>query len=293
MPPRKGHLGPKNLIATAKIPLPQCDGPKLHPFADDKASLEFVRLLSDPTLDADAHVFEVSIGGQSYALKAFKYYSDEEDHWVLDEFERDLLSQPGAGNQALLDHLNYYFDPFYNECRAYGKIIEAKLNGEVAVRCHGYLMLSPEHEDELDHRFGITGWNRPIEEHDKSPSERQPLRAIVKNLVLEDTEWIPRVANKMLRDLKKMRKLEIYAMDIKPENYKAGLLVDLSLTLTVRHVVFQIKPEFQTRGYKNQVLVDFDAMIRDQKVKTRIRAFRNAETAKKLRSYKGQSRSCV
>lgn len=192
-----------------------------------------------------------------------------------------------AGNQAPLDHLNCYFDPFYNECRAYGKLIDAKLNGEVAVRCHGYLMLSPEHEDELDHRFGITGWNRPIEEYDKSPSERQPLRAIVKDLVLEDTEWIPRIANKMLRDLKKMRKLEIYTMDIKPENYKAGLLVDLSLALTAPHVVFQIKPEFQTRGYKNQDLVDFDAMMRDQKVKTRIRAFRNAETTRKLRSYKG------
>ncbi len=72
MLPRKGQFGPKNPTATAKIPLPQCDGPKLHPFADDKASLEFVRLLSDPTLDADAHVFEVSIGGQSYALKAVR-----------------------------------------------------------------------------------------------------------------------------------------------------------------------------------------------------------------------------
>lgn len=72
MPPRKGQVGPKNLIASAKIPLPQCDGPKLHPFADDKANLEFVRLLLDPTLDADAHVFEVSIGGQSYALKAVR-----------------------------------------------------------------------------------------------------------------------------------------------------------------------------------------------------------------------------
>lgn len=72
MPPKKGQLGPKNFIATAKIPLPECEGPKLHPFADDKASLEFVRLLSDPTLDADAHVFEVSIGGQSCALKAVR-----------------------------------------------------------------------------------------------------------------------------------------------------------------------------------------------------------------------------
>lgn len=49
--------------------LPQCNGPKLHPFVDDKASLEFIRLLSDPLIDRHACVFEVSIGGQSFALK--------------------------------------------------------------------------------------------------------------------------------------------------------------------------------------------------------------------------------
>lgn len=93
-----------------------------------------------------------------------------------------------AGNPAPLDHLDYYFDSFYNECRAYGKLVEAKLNGEVAVRCHGYLMLSHEQEDELDRRFGITDWNRPIEQYDMSPSKRPLLRAIVKNLILEDPE---------------------------------------------------------------------------------------------------------
>lgn len=205
---------------------------------------------------------------------------------ALDDFERDLLSRPVAGNPAPLDHLDYYFDPFYNECRAYGKLVEAELNGEVAVRCHGYLMLSYKQEDDLDRRFGITDWNRPIEQYDMSPSKRPPLRATVKDLILEDPEWSPRVANKMLRDLKRMRKLGVYAMDIKPDNYKGGLLVDLSIALTYPHIVFQIKPEFQQQGYKNQDLIAFDAMMRDQNVKTRIRAFRNIETMRKLRSYK-------
>ncbi|KAI4279928.1 MAG: hypothetical protein L6R38_004868 [Xanthoria sp. 2 TBL-2021] len=84
----------------------------------------------------------------------------------------------------------------------------------------------------------------------------------------------------MLRDLKKIRKLGVYAVDIKPNNYKGGLLVDLSIALTHPHIVFQTKPEFQQQGYKNQDLIAFDAMMQDQKVKTRIRAFRNIEIAR-------------
>lgn len=69
---RKGQLRRRNLPATANIPLPQFNGPKLYPFEDDEANLEFVRLLSDPISDADAYVFEVAIGGQPYALKAVR-----------------------------------------------------------------------------------------------------------------------------------------------------------------------------------------------------------------------------
>ncbi len=90
----------------------------------------------------------------------------------------------------------------YNECRAYGKPIEENLNGEVDNRFHGYMMLLAQQVDGLGHQFETKSSNRPFEEYDKPPSERQPLRAIVQNLVLKDTEWKPRVANEMLRDLK-------------------------------------------------------------------------------------------
>ncbi|KAL8951220.1 MAG: hypothetical protein Q9222_002783 [Ikaeria aurantiellina] len=293
---------PKEKTRAARLPLPQCDGPKLHPFDDDTARLEFIRILSDTSIDADAYVFEVSIGGQPFALKVvrlnlssapsccklipaqFHFYDDEEDLMGLDEYERKILSRPVAGNSAPLDHLDHYFDPFYNECRAYGKLVGAKLNGEVAVRCHGYMMLSSKQEDALDQKFGASDWNRPVEEYDRLPSTRPPLRAIVKDLILDDTRWTPRVANKMLRDLKKMRKLGIYVMDVKPENYKDGMLVDFSVALTNPHVVFDIKPDFQIQGYKNEDLIAFDAMMQEQKVKTTIRASRNPDTVRKLRS---------
>jgi hypothetical protein len=50
-------------------PLPECEGPKLVPFKDRKANVDFVRLLSDNEQNGQSHVFEVSIKGKAYALK--------------------------------------------------------------------------------------------------------------------------------------------------------------------------------------------------------------------------------
>ena len=49
--------------------LPRCQGPKLHPFHDRKAVVTFLRLLSEVDSKGHAHVFEVSIGSEYYALK--------------------------------------------------------------------------------------------------------------------------------------------------------------------------------------------------------------------------------
>lgn len=42
-------------------PLPQIDRPKRHPFPDAKATITFVRILSDVLSEGHAHVLEVSI----------------------------------------------------------------------------------------------------------------------------------------------------------------------------------------------------------------------------------------
>ena len=50
-------------------PLPQCEGPKLRPFAKSTATVKFKRLLSDLYSEGQAHVFEASIGSTAYAVK--------------------------------------------------------------------------------------------------------------------------------------------------------------------------------------------------------------------------------
>ncbi|KAL8937606.1 MAG: hypothetical protein Q9216_004346 [Gyalolechia sp. 2 TL-2023] len=269
MPPKtpRSHGRPRGRPKKAGARLPPIEGPKLHQFADFDADIEFVQLLTDPESDTSAHVFEVIIAARSYALKIFKHYDKEEDDQTLWGSQRD---------KAPLDELEYYFDPFYNECRAYGQLVEANLNGEVAVRCHGYMILPIPFKHQLKKKFGVNGWDQPTD---------LPLRAIVKDFAPEDTTWTPAVARKMLKDLKRMRKANVYAMDVKPENYKKGLLVDFSIALTKPHFVFDVKPEHQVRGYMKEDLILFDDMMREKNVKTRIRASRNEDTMKKLRSY--------
>lgn len=54
-----------------------------------------------------------------------------------------------------LDLLYAHMYPFHNECRAVGRIIQAGLNGKVAVRCHGYLTVPATMEEGLEQRFHI------------------------------------------------------------------------------------------------------------------------------------------
>ena len=169
-------------------------------------------------------------------------------------------------------------DPFYNECRAYGRLVEKGLNGDVAVRCHGYVTLAPEREVELEQRFGISRLDRPWH-----VDERQVLRAIVKDLVREDAPLTHKIVKKMLRDLKRMRAEGVYNMDIRARNYKDGMLVDLSIAITTPHYLFETKPSWRVRNYKWQDLLQFDEMIKEENIATWVRARPNKEYLAKLR----------
>ena len=55
-------------------PVPDCRGPKLGPFKDRKATIDFRRLLSDGDSESGghAHVFEVCIKSVVYVLKVVR-----------------------------------------------------------------------------------------------------------------------------------------------------------------------------------------------------------------------------
>ena len=54
------------------------------------------------------------------------------------------------------DHIvRHHIDPFFAECRAFGRLLEAGKDNALAVRCHGYAFLPPEIDVRIAQKFGI------------------------------------------------------------------------------------------------------------------------------------------
>lgn len=211
-----------------------------------------------------------------YILISLKFKFYDPGHLTLSDKEVDKVTL-----STILEHS----DPFYNECRAFGRFEQSNVNGKVAVHCYGHLSFSADHEKAIDKHFDTCGmWERYLAEERLPPSERRPLRAIVKDLVREEKPLTHMMVKKMLRDLKKIRKLGVYPMDIRAPNYKAGILLDLSTAYTEPHFIFELRPSFDTAYRKARDLVRFDDMIAEAGVKTWVRALPNEEYTKKLRS---------
>lgn len=210
----------------------------------------------------------------------FKFYDDTEHRAPLDEDEQEVVP---------VDLLRAHMDPFYRECRAYGRLIEKQMNGKVAARCHGYLTISAGKEEELRQNFRVDIWDRPDSEYLKPVSRREPFRAIVKDLISEEIGFTQKIVGKMRRDLKKIRSVGVYPMDIHARNYKQGLLLDFSLAMTEPHYLFAIMPRWRVEEFKLDDLLAFDSMIKDEGVVTWERALPNSEYCKKLRPRKSKN----
>ncbi len=63
----------------------------------------------------------------------------------------------------------------------------------------------------------------------------------MKELVSQDEPLTGKVADKMLRDLKRIRSKGIYIGDVHERNYETGLLVDMSTARTLPHYLFDIR----------------------------------------------------
>ena len=187
------------------------------------------------------------------------------------------------------DTLRYHSDPFFNECRAYGRLQEKSLNGKIAVRCYGYITVPAETEIQLERQFQITDWDRPEEEYERPVSERQPLRALVKDLVRNDLPLTSKVADKILRDTKRMRRCGVYPGDIRPRNYKNGLLVDFSIARTEPYFLFEIRHAKQVERMKNSDLYMWEEMVEENKLRPSLRAIRNEKYCANLRPRKKET----
>ncbi|KAK4462228.1 kinetochore Sim4 complex subunit FTA2-domain-containing protein [Cladorrhinum samala] len=222
------------------VPLPQVPGPKLEPFtANAHADIEFLKFLGSPE-DKDSKVWKVNIDGHGpYALKLFLFNS-----WESLQCHGNSLTKPLAKPKFY----DGYFDPFNCECRVYGRL-KQECREDLAVRSHGYLLLSPQQEhqvtnlmkshsdgpivsasDELD---GYNFWGR-FEEH-----RGHPIRAIVKEFASDGGEGFNSTQVEQLwEDVQDLHRLGILVRDITYANYIGGKLVDFSRAWTMYHPCF-------------------------------------------------------
>ncbi|KAI1299763.1 kinetochore Sim4 complex subunit FTA2-domain-containing protein [Xylaria venustula] len=282
-----------------RLPIPPCEGPKLEAFEHFQNEIEFLGLLScDPTSmesrTGHSYVFDVRIRDARFALKVFKSYDAAEARYEMSASLRRKVSD---------ETLTFHTDPFFAECRAYGRINQyyeglgntaERRRGRsrsgprtantrlLAVPCYGYITLSADYEKLFREKFDIFDWNRPDLE-DSNHVARKPFRALVKKFIPSQVSILnPR---RMLGDLKKLRNLGIFVRDIYARNYKDGLLVDFSVAWTEPHWCMRAMGRYQLECEKRSDLNLFDAMIEHKKVKTVVRATRNYLYCRKLRSY--------
>ncbi len=114
-------------------------------------------------------------------------------------------------------------------------------------------------------------------------SRKQPFRAIVKDLIIENVSFIARIAKKMLLDLRRMRSFEVYNMDIQARNYKDERLVNFSVAMITPHYLFVIKSAWRKEDYQYDDLRSFDYMLDEAEIVTLNRATPNRECLSKLR----------
>ncbi|KAH6977745.1 kinetochore Sim4 complex subunit Fta2 [Ilyonectria destructans] len=214
-------IGSPSAKKEASNGLPPCHGPKLYHFSRHDASITWIGRLDrhweNGRMDGEikSHVLEAEIGGQRYAIKVFTDFDDG----LMYMFGDDMVGDFDGDNPSC------YTLPFHNECRAYGRLHEAKeagtLTREIAVQCHGYIRL----ED-----GDIQGLRRR-----RMPFDGDDVYGIVKDLTREDTGVNLNSIQRIWEDIVLINSLEIYIGNIREDSYRGGLLVDFCSAITEPH----------------------------------------------------------
>lgn len=212
----------------------------------------------------------------------FRFFDPQETRAQFDPAQNSRISNEEIAGQT---------DPFYAECRAYGRIRQKGLKRPVAVACHGFISIPATKEGLFAKRFNIGDWDRPEEELSFPPSERQPFRALVKDLVETEPEVTEELVKAMLGELKSLRSMGIYVMDVAWRNYAGGHLVDFSSAWTQPCFDLRryIRSEKEIQTYKKQDLADFDVMVEEELgIQTEIKAVPSRKARYDLRPRKNK-----
>lgn len=197
--------------------------------------------------------------------------------------------EPLFDDDPPLEEISYHTDPFFAECRAYGRIHEgikkSKRNAQIAVTCHGFLLLTADDEQELYDR----GVKLGLDDIDVSFQQRLEggcrVRAIIKELAVGSSGVNKKSAASVLNNIKAMNRLKIYNKDIRSANYINGQIVDFGTSWTEPHCLLDALHERGAQSAKREDLVRFDEMMEDERINTSFRGVANPDYRIKLRSW--------
>jgi len=148
----------------------------------------------------------------------------------------DLRPFVPGGEHLLTDNIvRRHLDPFYAECRAFGLLVREKKDHSLAVRCHGYSLLSEDMEERIHKQFGINDWHRQAEHG------QDKLRAIVKDYIPYKSICGRKKLCAMRSNLNQLNELGVYNMDVREDNYRGGRLFDFSVSITSPHINLSLK----------------------------------------------------
>lgn len=212
-------------------------------------------------------------------MKQFKFFKPSTQRFVLG---------PIRGKAIGDDELAYHTDPFFAECRAYGRIEQARAQEKrvrkVAARCYGFLTLKKQDEERLK-REGYDLWpeNLPPGDEYRILAEGSPVRALVKEYIEDDPALDLRTMRWMLKDIKFLNRNKCLNRDIKRDNYRNGLLVDFGCAWTEPHCLIRLASIEQVETWKKTDRVQFDTMAEEQGFGDVVRAMPNQRYLRNLR----------
>lgn len=179
----------------------------------------------------------------------------------------ELFWGPICHDSMPLTKIGQYLDPFYAECRAYGRLKESmdqeKLKYKSTVACHGYILL--EHKDIQ----GLSKKNKNIDltirnhSYQSTTIEKYKPRAIVKDWVATPTSGLdPQRVEKIQRGIVELNNIaNIYNTDIHEGNFCDGLLVDFGSSWTMPNEIFDLLGDHLKAGYRVGDRSQFDQII--------------------------------
>ncbi|KAJ8127323.1 hypothetical protein O1611_g6314 [Lasiodiplodia mahajangana] len=259
-----------------KGPLPPDGGPSIREFKYPNAPIKWIKRLDDDGREGnEAFVYHVRIESQDYALKIFKFSNPKFNPFYWGTRLQDELPMKKA---------IFYTDPFYAECRAYGRIEDGRVDRDaksprvrqqIAVRCYGYLLLSS-----ID-KYWLMGQGHDLEAgimdsdvHDALDGDLR-VRAIVKHLEKGPKTLDERNIRRAWENVRLLNKsLKIYNMDIKANNFIGSRLVDFGSSWTEPHEILKYLDKAGktvARGKRAKDRQNFNDMIEEEEIPTRLR----------------------